>query len=264
MKIYVCADMEGIAGVVLPSQLRQGEAFYEEGRRLMTDEVNAVVEGLLDAGATEVIVRDIHATGFNLIIERLHPGALYYMGSSKLEERFPGADASFDGAILLGYHAMAGTRGAVRDHTFSSLSYIGMELNGQPIGEIGIDSLLLGLLDIPVLLVTGDDKTCEEARRTLHHAETYQTKQAWGRHGALLKPPSRVHAELKEAVKRALLSREHCRPYTQAGPYELKVQYASTDLADSIRCDGLRQTRLDGLTVQFEDERLTSLFSRAL
>lgn len=264
MKIYVCADMEGIAGIVLSSQLRQGDSFYQEGRRLMTEEVNAVVEGLLGAGATEIMVRDMHATGFNLIIEQLHPGASYYMGAGKIEERFPGIDSSYDGAILLGYHARAGTRQAVRDHTFSSMTFTGMELNEQPIGEIGIDSLLLGLQQVPVLLVTGDDKTCHEAAQVLGQVATYQTKQAWGRHSALMKPPRKVYAEMKEAVKDALSNRSQCTPYSIPGPYELKVQYMSTDLADSIPCDGVDQIRLDGLTVLYKDHNLVKLFARAL
>ena len=264
-KIYVCVDMEGIAGIVLPSQLRQGESFYQEGRRLMTEEVNAVVDGLLEAGASEIIVRDMHATGFNLLIDQLHPGASYFMGASKIEERFPGIDSSFDGAILLGYHAMAGTKQAVRDHTFSSLTFTGMELNGQPIGEIGIDSLLLGLHHVPVLLVTGDDKTCQEAQQELgHHSATYQTKTAWGRHSALMKPPRKVNVEIKEAVKQALFDQDQCTPYIIPGPYELKVQYMSTDLADRIPINGMDQIRLDGLTFLFKDTNLVSLFSKAL
>ncbi|SMF91908.1 D-amino peptidase [Paenibacillus uliginis N3/975] len=264
MKIYVCVDMEGIAGIVLPSQLRQGESFYQEGRHLMTEEVNAVVDGLLEAGATEVIVRDMHASGFNLLIDQLHPDASYFMGASKIEDRFPGIDSSFHGAILLGYHAMAGTKHAVRDHTFSSMTFIGMELNGQPIGEIGIDSLLLGLHQVPVLLVTGDDKTCQEAEQILPHTTTYQTKTAWGRHSALMKSPRKVNMEIKEAVKQALFNQAQCLPYSSTGPYELKVQYMSTDLADAVQTDGIHQVRLDGLTIVYKDTNLVSLFSKAL
>ena len=264
MKIYVCADMEGIAGIVLPSQLRQGESFYQEARLLMTEEVNAVVEGLLEAGASKIIVRDMHASGFNLRIDRLHPGASYFMGASRIGERFPGLDSSFNGAILLGYHAMAGTKHAVRDHTFSSTTFRGMELNGEPIGEIGIDSLLLGLHRVPVLLVTGDDKTCQEAENVLPGTATYQTKRAWGRHSALLKPPSLVNTEIREAVRQALINQARCTPHTNPGPYELKVRYMSTDLADSIPTDGIHQIRLDGSTILYKDTNLVGLFSKAL
>jgi D-amino peptidase len=206
----------------------------------------------------------MHATGFNLLVDQLHPGASYFMGASSIRERFPGLDSSFDGAVLLGYHAMAGTPRAVRDHTFASAAFTGMELNGQPVGEIGIDSLLLGLHRVPVLLVTGDDAACREAGQVLPGTATYSTKQAWGRHSALMKPPRRVNIEIREAVKQAVLNPEPCSPFTLPGPYELKVHYLSTDLADSIPQDGSHQTRLDGLTVQYQDTELVRLFTRAL
>lgn len=111
MKIHACVDMEGISNIMHPAQLMKGEAMYEEARRLLTDEVNAAVEGLLDAGASDIIVRDIHATGVNFIPERLHPGALYAMGGTSFTERFPGLDSLFDGAL---YRHRIGGREVVR------------------------------------------------------------------------------------------------------------------------------------------------------
>lgn len=264
MKIYVCVDMEGIAGIVHPAQLMKGEAMYEEGRRLLTDEVNAVVEGLLDAGASEIIVRDIHATGVNFIPERLHPGALYVMGGTSFTERFPGLDGSFDGALLIGYHAMAGTARAVRDHSYSSRSFTALELDGSPIGEIGLDSLLLGEYGVPVLLVTGDEATCREAQMALPQAATYATKRGLGRHAALLKPPARVRQELRAAIVEALQARSSCHPLVKAGPHELTVRYIATELADAKWCDGVQATRVDGLTIRVRDEQLDRLLARAL
>lgn len=264
MKIYVCVDMEGIAGIVHPSQIMKGEPMYEEGRRLLTDEVNAVVEALQDAGATQIVVRDIHATGINFIPERLHPGASYVMGGTQFDERFPGLDASFDGALLIGYHAMAGTARAVRDHTFSSRSFTAVELNGKPIGEIGLDGLLLGRYNVPVLLVSGDDATCLEAEQELVGVMTYCTKKALGRHSALLKPPQKVRLEMNEVISQAIRNRGQCKPHVLEGPYELTVRYLSTDLADARYCDGISANRLDGLTIQVKDDDLVRLLARAL
>lgn len=261
MKVYVAVDMEGISGIILPSQLRVGEPFYQEGRKLLTEDVNAVVEGLLEAGADHIVVRDIHATGFNFLIDQLHPDALYYMGSSPIDERFPGIDSSFDAAMLIGYHGMAGTERATRDHTFSSRDITSMELNGRPIGEIGIDALLLGGYGVPVVLVSGDDKTCLEAVQELgQQVTTYQTKTAWGRHGALMKSPRKVRTEIKDAIQQAIQNREKCQPYGKPGPYEMKVTYMSTDLAERKYCDGVRRERVDGRTVIYRADDFLGLF----
>lgn len=260
MKVYVAVDMEGIAGIITPEQLRVGEPFYQEGRKLLTEEVNAVVDGLLEAGAEHIIVRDIHATGFNFLIDQLHPGAMYYMGSSPIQERFPGIDSSFDAALLIGYHGMAGTERATRDHTFSSATIASMELNGKPIGEIGVDALLLGGYGVPVVLVSGDDKTCIEAKQELGQVTVYETKKSWGRHGALMKPPRQVRQELKEAIQQALSDMSNYKPYAKPGPFEMKVTYMSTDLADRRYCDGVHSERVDGRTVIYRADDFLTLF----
>ncbi|MEH7386942.1 M55 family metallopeptidase [Bacillus sp. JJ1521] len=82
MKIYVSVDMEGIAGILLPEQLKKGGLLYEEARKLLTAEVNVVIEGLIEAGAEEIYVKDAHGTGYNFIASELHHGARYCMGHS--------------------------------------------------------------------------------------------------------------------------------------------------------------------------------------
>ncbi len=61
MRVYISADIEGVAGVVAPAQGQAGHVEYEKARILMTEEVNAVVEGLVEAGATEILVNDSRA-----------------------------------------------------------------------------------------------------------------------------------------------------------------------------------------------------------
>lgn len=264
MKIYVSVDMEGIAGIALPEQLKRGDYFYQESRQLLTRETNAVVEALLEAGATEIIVKDAHASGFNFVPDLLHPGATYCMGATRLPERFPGLDSTFDGAFLIGYHGMAGTERAVRDHTFSSASYQYLKLNGKLVGEIAIDAHLFGRHGVPVLLVTGDDATCREAEATLDGVAVYETKRAVGRHAALMKAPQQVRQELREAVQKAILQRDRCKPYVIEGPYELVVRYASTDIAERKGGDGDRSVKLNGYEVLFQDDDLIRVLGRGM
>ncbi|GAB2694544.1 M55 family metallopeptidase [Paenibacillus thermoaerophilus] len=263
MKFYVSVDMEGISGIALREQLVRGEPLYEEARRLLTLETNAVTEALLAAGATRVIVKDAHGSGFNFIPELLHPGAEYVMGATRVENRFPGLDETFDGALLIGYHAMGGTSQAVRDHTMTSQGWQSLRLNGRPIGEIGLDALLIGLRGVPVLFVSGDDKTCAEAASELPGVVTYETKAALGRHAALMKAPQRVREELREAVSRAVRSADRPKPLRLAGPYELTIRFLHTEQADARRYDGVRAKRIDGLTASYVSDDLTALLAMA-
>lgn len=264
MKIYVSVDMEGIAGILLPEQLRRGEALYEEARRLLTQEVNVIVESLMQLGVSDIIVKDAHGSGFNLIPDSLHPGAFYVMGATRVKERFPGLDSSFTGAFLIGYHAMGGTAHAIRDHTYTSQGWQSVTINRVEYGEIAIDSLLFGLHGVPVRLVTGDEKACGEAGLFIKGVTTYATKRAYGRHAGLLLPPKRVYRELPAVIKESL--EREVLPFSPiAPPYEMVVRFNSTDQVDPLFFDGKTSERLDGLTVRYrEDHDLIRLLSHIL
>ena len=52
MKIYISSDIEGISGITAINQVLPGERDYERSRELMTQEVNAAIEGAIEIGAT--------------------------------------------------------------------------------------------------------------------------------------------------------------------------------------------------------------------
>jgi D-amino peptidase len=264
MKIYVSVDMEGISGILLPKQLKKGGLMYEEARKLLTAEVNVVIEGLIEAGADDIYVKDAHGSGYNFITSELHHGARYCMGATNISRRFPGLDTSFDGAMLIGYHAMGGTESAIRDHTMTSVGWQSIHLNGRPIGEIGIDSLLFGLHNVPILFVTGDKKTCAEAIEEIPNVRTYETKEGFGRHAALIKPPKLVHKELKELIKESINNRENVMPVKLDGPYELLIKFLSTDQVDQRYFDGTRSKRINGLTAAYSSDNFLEILSLAL
>lgn len=51
MKILISTDIEGVAGVFHPEQVRPGNGEYERARIWMTNEANAAVRAALDGGA---------------------------------------------------------------------------------------------------------------------------------------------------------------------------------------------------------------------
>lgn len=257
-------DMEGISGVLLKEQLTRGELLYEEARKLLTNEVNVVIESLLEAGVDEIYVKDAHGTGYNFLVNELHPGAMYCMGATRIAQRFPALDSSFDGAMLIGYHAKGGTKHAIRDHTMTSAGWQTMHLNGMAVGEIGIDSLLFGIHNVPVILVSGDNKTCAEAKDEIPNVMVYETKEAFGRHAGLIKPPALVHQELKVATKNSLKNSVNVKPNTIQGPYELTLRFMSTDQADNRHYDGVHSKRIDGLTVSYFGSDLLKVLSMAI
>src|SRR5689334_11273004 len=190
MRVYISVDMEGVAGVVHESQTDPVTpafaAEYARFRRLMTAEANAAVEGALAAGATRVLVNDSHWFMRNLLAEELHPGAELVSGDPKPRSMMQGIDeqGGFDAALFIGYHARAGTRNAILDHTYADRIH-DVRLNQQPVGELGLNAALAGLHGVPVGLVSGDSAVAAEAKDLLGEGvATVIVKAAVSRHAA--------------------------------------------------------------------------------
>ncbi len=213
MNVFVMVDMEGISGICKAVQVSEGEA-YQTGRRYATQDVNACVAGCVAGGAKRIVVRDAHWQGFNLIWEDLDPRAEYIQGSSG-RQRMPDID-DFDGLILLGYHAMAGTPEAILEHTMSSKAWQNFYINGVRSGELAIDAGMAGDHGVPVILVSGDDKVCREAKRFFKDVVTVQVKKGFDVEGGQMLPPEKAHQLIRKGCEQA------CREYKRFKPYKVK------------------------------------------
>lgn len=229
MKIYVSVDIEGVSGVVHADMMMPGQPEYGRGRRLMTQDANAAVAGLVEAGADYVLVSDGHGPMRNLLIEELHEGAHLMTGTADAREacQLEGADSGeFDAAVFIGYHAMARTQGAIHSHTIAGAVVSEVRLNGVPHGETGLNAAVLASLGIPTVMVTGDQATVREARHFLgEDIETVQVKEARGHNAAICRPLAECHAEITAAAKRAVEHVARIEPYAPDAPWRLEVDF---------------------------------------
>jgi D-aminopeptidase len=112
VKVFVISDMEGIAGIVRPHQTNAGEALYEEGRKLYTQEINAAVRGAKAGGATEIVVMDCHGAGKGYTFNSLLPEELERTANTSSRTSGPEYTAfleqGVDAALFVGMHARAG------------------------------------------------------------------------------------------------------------------------------------------------------------
>jgi D-amino peptidase len=217
MNVYVSVDMEGITGIVHRDMLGSDQREYDRGRRLMTADANATVEGLVQAGADYILVCDGHGPMRNLIFEDMHPKAHLLTGSGNAKDhcQIEAADSrKFDAAVLVGYHAMAKTPRAIAPHTIAGGAVAELRINGRPHGETGLNAAVLGSLGIPVIMVTGDTTTMSEAQSFLgNQIETVAVKEAVGTSAAICRPPSATLPEITAAAKRALENLDQAQVY---------------------------------------------------
>ncbi len=253
MKILIAADMEGITGVTAWDHVDRTHPEYARFRRLMTQDVNAAIQGALEAGADEILVADGHGYHRNILIEELNPRARLNAGSPSPFSMVQGIDSGVSGVLFVGYHARAGTRNAILDHTWSSRCVANLWLNDLLIGEAGLNAAVCGHFGVPVLMVSGDQAVCAEALDTLGPLEVAVVKQATGRMSAECLPPSQAHEKICDAAGRAvrrLREGQAPPPFVLPAPLQVVVELISSDMAD--RASLLPQVeRMDGRRLGF-------------
>lgn len=229
LKIYIVTDLEGISGVFSFAQTREPlTPLNREAREYFMGDVAAVVRGLRDAGATEIVVLDGH--GSQAVVPHLmEPGAKYLTGVPRPGGLW-GLDRSFAGIVMLGYHAMMGTPDGVLNHTQSSKSENRYWYNGVESGEIVQMAAIAGHFGVPPILVTGDEATCRESKKFFgDRCVTVATKQGVAREAALLYPFAETRKALYEGGKRAVAAIPKCKPYRLELPIKARKQYLLLD-----------------------------------
>jgi D-amino peptidase len=180
-KVFVITDMEGVSGIFdtdlqcLPFQSPR----FEESRKLLTGEVNAAVDGLLEGGATEVVVWDAHDDSRTLSVLDIHPKARLLTGIPVSLTNEP--DSSYSAAIFIGQHAMAGADKAILSHSYNSLEIQNIWVTKKLVGEIGGGVMLAGYLGVPVVMLSGDTAACKELHDLVPAAECAEVKSGVSR-----------------------------------------------------------------------------------
>lgn len=224
MNILLMVDIEGISGIYCREQVVPGERRFDEGRRLMTGDVNACVEACKEAGADRVYVRDCHGGSYTLIYDELSDKADYYICGISGDTRFPEVIHDCDGVILLGYHAMAGTKAAVLEHTYSSADIQNIWVNGKLVGETAIDAGILGDMNVPVIMISGDDKVCREAKEIMPWVETAEVKKGTHSFGAMLLPQKKALKVIREKTIKAIKNLDKMKPLVFPKPIHMRVE----------------------------------------
>lgn len=230
MKVYISADMEGVASVCAPEEVNKFSPEYEQFADQMTFEVACACEGAFEAGATSVVVKDAHGTGRNIKHIKLPPGTTLIRGwSGHPYLMMQGIDSSFDASIMLGYHSRAGASGNPLAHTFSGSKIDKILLNGYPATEFQINAYISQSHEVPVVLLSGDDELCESAKKTHQNISTIHSFQGVG-NSVISRHPLDIADEIKRETILALKNRSECHTILPL-KYTTEVTFKTPSLA---------------------------------
>lgn len=235
MRIYIITDMEGVAGVVnFRDYVSPNSRYYDIAKELTTLEVNAAIEGAIEAGATEFLVADGHGPGA-IDIRYLHPKAKLLTGRPS---GYPfGCDNSFDAAFIIGQHAMANVNGGHLCHT-GDIGTEAIFINGHLVGELGCNALMAGYYGVPIVMVSGDLAACKEAEELIPGIAVAAVKEGLKKGhmvgmtakecehlngGAIHLVPEVARALIRETAKKSLSLVGKIPPLRFDSPYEMKI-----------------------------------------
>ncbi len=204
MKVYISADIEGITGIAHWHETEQSKPDdYKQYQEQMTKEVVAACEGALNAGATEILVKDAHGSGRNILADRLPEEVKLIRGWSghplcMVQE----LDESFDAIVFIGYHSRAGSDSNPLAHSMS-LKFDYINLNGVYASEFLLHTYAAALKDVPAVFVSGDEGLCWDVSALNERIQTLAVNSGIGDSTLSIHPHTALR-KLREGVERAL------------------------------------------------------------
>lgn len=261
MKLFIHWDMEGTSGLFRREQVwfwepGVSEQAAAEGRQLLIDDVNSLCSAALKAGVDEIIVCDTHHGGGNIVVDRMlaDPRITYLVQSTGYQNGeyrwMPGLDETVDALLLPGHHAKAGTAGAFMHHTWT-LDWADVLINGQSVGEMGIEAYFAGHWDIPLIFAHGDEAGCAEAREQFPGVTTAGVKRAVSYDLAVGLEAAAARALTAEKAAEAIAKARVAKPppFKPTLPMTVTIRMTSEAAADRAAQRPTVQ-RVDALTVE--------------
>jgi len=174
--ILIVADIEGSSGC----WSYRGSSFMTRDWPLaclgMTQDVDAVVKGLFDAGVQRITVKDFHRTGYNIIPERVDPRAKVVSGYRPGPIPGIGDPYGAEAVMFMGMHAASGTDGFLA-HTLTS-RIERLEVNGKPMSELELFAASLAPFGIKPIFFSGCPVACRQAQTAIRAIDVYPIDKA--------------------------------------------------------------------------------------
>ena len=181
MKLFISADMEGLANVIISSEINKDHPDYSYYAEWMSKEVSEVATTALKKGFKEVVVKDGHATGRNIIPSYMPKKTKLLRGwTGDPLLMMAGLDKSFDAVVFVGYHSAAGHSGNPLAHTVNGSKIQHLKINDKITSEFLLNAYTAAYYDIPVVAISGDETICRQAKEYIPSIITIPVKEGIG------------------------------------------------------------------------------------
>lgn len=202
-KVLLVYDMEGLTDVTTGGTTL-GSDRYANARLSLVADVNAAIEGLLQAGVREVVLTDGHGSGNpepDYPVERLPAGARHEIRERPYDPYLAVLDDDYSAVVAIGMHSGSGGDGFLAHTVLAHTRWIA---NRFEMNEPMILAALAAQSGIPLILVTGDDVLKREVERYLQKTKYVIVKIAKSYNSAEARPRAEVSNDIKLAASDAV------------------------------------------------------------
>jgi D-amino peptidase len=225
MKIMIRSDIEGVTGVTTYAEAEHSDL----GLRMLMNDLNACIDGIRSTGNHEIVIYDEHTDGRNVCIDNFPENVSVICGKPNYRIDWGGIDTSFDLMMMIGFHARSGTKGALLPHSYSRKN-LNIRVNDIDVGEIGMEAMIAGDFNVPLILVSGDSAGMVEAESIVPGVKTVVVKEALGEYEALCYPPEKTYKMIFKAAAESVKSLKEITPFLLKIPPPVDFEI---DIADS-------------------------------
>ena len=215
--VLLVADIEGSSGCWSYQASSFMTNAWREACVEMSLDINAVVSACADAGVTNIVVKDFHRTGYNLIPELIDKRARIVHGYHRGPVPGVGHPGEASRVLYIGLHAASGTNGFLA-HTLTS-RIARLEVNGRPLPEIALFSASLAPFNIRPIFFSGCPTACAQAAYIIPGIETYAIEKTGNFRNF---EASAWRSGLAAAAVRSL-SNQSTEPYRPQGPFRAAI-----------------------------------------
>ncbi len=221
MRFLIMTDIEGVTGITTYQQAENSQF----GRDMLMNDLLAVIDGIRAAGDHEIVVYDMHTDGRNVDMSQLPDDIVSVVGKPINGKLYRGVGGDFDGLLLIGLHSMARVPGAMLAHSYL-VQYDSIHINGELVGEIGVEAALAGEQGFPLVFVSGDDVGCREAEKLIPGVVTVAVKTSLDEAQAVCLSPAKTRSILKEGAAKAVNAAKSIAPKKLEMPAIVRIKYS--------------------------------------
>lgn len=260
MHVAIFADIEGSFGIWRMRQCRTGTSEWQYGRECLTEDVNHVIQGAFEGGATKVTVKDTHDTGFNCLTQKLDSRA-NYVGGHFVRPTLFGESKDYDLILYVAIHAGAGTPNAFFPHTHYGI-FSDFKINDHRVCEMDIYAAALGELGLPVGFFSGEDIAVQQAQNCLPWAKSIvvdKRKEAYTSGEKSLRYLAEGRDNLRKTASEAVHNIDSMKLLVVRGPLHFETEFRNEKLAKKFNTWNFRQT---GARVEWDAQNMTEGFEK--